>query len=243
MSVLMAWWEDDLSEDKSAVTSTSDSFWELVGYTKEEFGSKRTEWLKFMSSEDQERLKEVIKHEVWEIDFRLPQKDGTSIWIRETGRWLQAKNGQPEKVSAVVKNVTIEKKSLERMEARERESAKISREILELCPIAMALFQMKANGIKLLSINKAGIKLWHFASYQDAAENVTQVVSESIPPYQPNGTKSIPLLERLDSAMKEGNVEFKTILNIKGKEVNMKIHIKKIELPDKALAVVYMLPQ
>ena len=193
--------------------------------------------------EDQARLKEAIRHDVWEIDFRLPQKDGTSIWLRETGRWLQEKNGLPRKISVVVKNVTIEKKSLERMEARERESAKISRETLELCPVAMALFQIKANGIKLLEINEAGIKLWNFASYQDAAENFIRVVNESIPAFQPNGAKSIPFSERLATVMKEGITEFKTFLNIKGKEVNMRVHIKKIELPDKALAIVYMLPQ
>jgi len=241
MSVLMAWWEEDLPEDEPVVTS--DGFWELVGYAKEDFGNKRTEWLKFMSLEDQAKLKEIVKQEVWEIDFRLPQKDGTSIWLRETGRRLQTKSGQPKKVSAVMKNVTIEKKSLERMEARERESAKIGREILELCPVAMALFQIKAEGIKLLNINKAGIKLWKFASYQDAAENAIKVVSESIPAYQPNGTKSISFPERLATVMKEGSIEFKTFLNIKGKEVNMKVHIKKIELPDKALAIVYMLPE
>jgi len=241
MSVLMAWWEENLSEDAPVVTS--DNFWELVGYTKREFGIRRVEWLKFMSLEDQEKLKEAIKHEAWEIDFRLLQKDGTAIWLRETGRWLQAESGRPKKVSAVMKNVTIEKKSLERMEARERESAKISQEILELCPVAMALFQIKTEGIKLLIINKAGIKLWQFTSYQDAAENAMRIVSESIPAYQPNGTKSIPFSERLGTVMKDGNIEFKTFLNIKGKDVNMLVHIKKIELPNKALAIVYMLPE
>jgi len=240
MSVLMAWWEEDLSENESV--SASGNFWELVGYTKEEFGCRRAEWLKFMSLEDQAKLKEAIKHEVWEIDFRLPQKDGSSIWLRETGRWLLEDEGKPKKISTIVKNVTIERKSIERMENKEKESALIAREIMELCPVAMALFWIKEACIRLLEINYACMKMWGFSSYQDAAENVMRVVSDSIPEYQPNGTKSTHLSERLVSVMLEGNIEFRSFLNIKGKEVNVKIHMKKIEVP-KNLVIVYMLPE
>ena len=119
MAKLMAWWEEDFSGDNPAVVSNN--FWELVGYTKKEVGCNRQDWLGKMNEEDQERMKEVIKNEIWEIDFRLPQKDGSSIWLRETGRWSHIENGRPKKISAVVKNVTLERKSLDRMENREKQ--------------------------------------------------------------------------------------------------------------------------
>jgi len=241
MAKLMAWWEEDFSGDNPAVVSNN--FWELVGYTKKEVGCNRQDWLGKMNEEDQERMKEVIKNEIWEIDFRLPQKDGSSIWLRETGRWSHIENGRPKKISAVVKNVTLERKSLERMENREKQNAAIAKEIMELCPVAMALFLIKDTGAKLLDINDAGIKLWKFVSYQDAAENVIKVVTESIPPVQPNGIKSIPFSERMAAVMKDGNLEFRTFLNIKGVGTNIKIHMRKIELPEKTFVIVYMLPE
>ena len=241
MNKLMTWWEEDLSGDKPVLTSSN--FWDIVGYTKEELGNKRSEWITKLWPEEQEKMKDIIKNETWEIDFRLPQKDGSSIWLRETGRWQQVENGEPKKISVVVKNVTLERKSLERIESKEKESARIAREIMELCPVAMALFQVSEKSTKLLEINEAGIKLWKFTSYQNAAESFVQAVGESIPPFQPNGSKSIPLSERLAAVIKEGSIEFKTFLKIKDTDVNMKIHMKKIELPEKILVIVYMLPE
>ena len=238
----MGWWEINTADD--SLIAASDSFWTTIGYTEKEIGSKRSGWVAaIVWPEDQEKLKEVAKYEIWEVDFRIKQKDGSTIWLRETGRWLDIENGKPKKVSGVIKNVTIEKKSFERMESRERESAMLAKESMDLCPIAMALFQIKEKDIKLLEINEAVLKLWKFASYQNAAETFMQVVGESIPPSQPDGTKSIPLSGRLAQVMKDGGIEFETFLTIRGEGTYLKMHIKKIDLPGKTLAIVYMMPK
>jgi|TergutMp193P3_1026864.scaffolds.fasta_scaffold01403_1 PAS domain S-box-containing protein len=242
MNKLMGWWEINAADD--SLIAASDNFWKTVGYTEKEIGSKRSEWVaSIVWPEDREKLKEAIKYDTWEVDFRVNQKDGSTIWLRETGRWQEIENGKPKKISGVIKNVTIEKKSFERMESRERESAMIAKESMELCPVAMALFQAKGKDIKLLEINEAVLKLWKFTSYQNAAETFMQVVGESIPPYQPDGTKSLPLSGRLAQVMKEGSIEFETYLTIRGKGIYLKMNIKKIDLPDKTLAIVYMMPK
>ncbi|MCL2284213.1 MAG: PAS domain-containing protein [Fibromonadales bacterium] len=241
MSKLIAWSEENLASSEFAITS--DNFYDMLGYSKAEFGRKRKEWISKVASEDQVKLLDASKNEVWEVDFRLIQKDNSVIWLRETGRLTPAEDGKLTKVSLIVKNITIEKKSLERAESKERENARISKEIIDMCPVAMALFQIKGGGAKLLEANEVCLRMWNFNSYQDAAEHFVNVVSDSIPPCQPNGTKSIPLSERFVTVMKEGSVEFQTFLRIKDKDRNAKICIKKIELPEKILAITYIMPE
>ncbi len=238
----MGWWEIDVAD--GSLIAVSDNFWHILGCDESEVGSKRDEWTSIVWPEDREKLREAIKYEAWEVDFRINQKDGSTAWLRETGRWQEIEDGKPKKFSGVIKNVTTEKKSFERMENRDRENAMIARESMDLCPIAMALFLVKGTSLRLLEMNEAGLKLWKFTSYQSAAENIIQVVSESIPPYQPNGSKSIPFSERIASVMGHGSIEFKTFLTIKGDEgIYLKIHMKKIDLPTKTLAIVYMQPE
>ncbi|MDR1830795.1 MAG: PAS domain-containing protein [Candidatus Fibromonas sp.] len=242
MKKLMGWWEINTADD--SLIAASDSFWNTIDYTEKEIGSKRSGWIAaIVWPEDQEKLKEIVNSDIWEVDFRIKQKDGSSIWLRETGRWLEIENGKPKRISGVVKNVTIEKRSFERMESRERESAMLAKESMDLCPIVMALFEVKSTGLKLLEMNEVGIKLWQFTSYQNAAENIIRVVSESIPPYQPNGSKSVTFSERIADVMMYGSIEFETFLTIRGKDTYLKIHIKKIDLPNKTLAIVYMMPK
>jgi len=242
MNKLMGWWEINAIDD--SLIAASSSFWHILGYTESEIGSKREKWMAIVWPEDREKVNEAIKDEIWEVDFRVNRKDGSTIWLKETGRWLEIENGKPKKISGVIKNVTIEKKSIERMESRERENAMITRESMDLCPIALAQFQVKGAGLKLLEINEAGLKLWKFTSYQSAAENIMRVVSESIPAYQPDGSKSIPFSERVTDVMRYGSIEFETFLTIRGdKGMYLKVHIKKIDLPDKTLAIVYMQPK
>ena len=233
----MAWWEIDCPSNGSiAVSGTavvSSNFWEFSSYTKEELGDRREKWLSKVWHEDLERVQEAAEYEVWEVDFRFHKKDGSLVWFRESGRWQQIENGKPRKISAIVKNLTIERKSMERIENKEKESARIALEAIDLCPITMALFLVKNSNVKLLEMNEAGLKLWKFNSYQNAAENFMQTAKDNF---------SVAFDEKINYVIQNGSIEFNAILNIKGESIDLKVSMKKIELTDKVLIIAYMLP-
>ena len=235
----MAWWEKSAIDNEH--TAVSDSFWDVLGYTKEEIGDKREGWLAKVVDEDREKLENAVKNETWELDFRINQKNNTIAWFRETGRWQQVEDGEPKKISAMIRNITVEKKSMERIEGREKENAKIAKEVMELSPIAVALFEIKRTGLSLFDINEKCMELWGFISYQYAVENLARVLNESVPPYQPGGAASVPFVERINTVMRDGQTEFDTYLTLKGESVLLNLNMKKIELPSRTLIVVYMM--
>jgi hemerythrin-like metal-binding protein/PAS domain S-box-containing protein len=84
------------------------------------------------------------------------------------------------------------------------------------------------SSFKVIECNPAAVEFLGFNTKEEALAGFTKRMAESIPPTQPDGRISIPLAQRLMTAVKEGYVRFETELILNGVKRNLIVDLKKI---------------
>jgi signal transduction histidine kinase/DNA-binding response OmpR family regulator/PAS domain-containing protein len=84
------------------------------------------------------------------------------------------------------------------------------------------------SSFKVVDCNPAALVYLGFATKEELKNNLIKRMVEAIPPYQSNGRPSIPMQERIMTAVKEGGVHFETELNLLGSLKTLSVDLKRI---------------
>lgn len=128
----------------------------LLGFTAEEWMADPHLWYRQLHPQDRETHQSVedrayASHTSFEDEYRIFKKDGTRIWVRDSGVILPPKGGGRPIVQGVLTDVT------ERREMREalQESEHRYRLLVDSSPSAIALHQ----GGKIIFVNDSAVRL------------------------------------------------------------------------------------
>ena len=88
--------------------------------------------------------------------------------------------------------------------------------------------------------NPAALRYLNFSSKEELRLNFLQKMAKAIPPLQSNGKPSIPLVERLRTAVHEGSVRFETELHLPGGRKILDVEFKHIPYGDSFAIVGYL---
>ena len=132
------------------------------------------------------------------------------------------------------------KDSLEKTEkaARALETAQFTTATMfEVSPHINILFNSK---FQVIDCNPAAITFMRFNTKQELINGFVERMAKSIPPVQSNGRTSVPLAERLMTAVKDGECKFETELNMLGEEKNLSVEMKRIPYETSFAVVIYV---
>ena len=132
------------------------------------------------------------------------------------------------------------KNALEKAEAAVRTSAAAqvtSSAMFGANPQINILFD---STLKVIDCNPAAVTFFNFETKDELTAGLLERLIKSIPAFQPDGRVSIPLAERLVTAVKEGYVKFETELIIGAVTRNLNVEFKKIPYEEKFAIVGYV---
>jgi signal transduction histidine kinase/CheY-like chemotaxis protein/PAS domain-containing protein len=110
--------------------------------------------------------------------------------------------------------------------ARELELAQLTTNaMLKSNPHINILFD---SDFKVIDCNPAALTYLGFSNREEFKNNLVQSIFGAIPPYQSNGRPSIPIRERIMTAVLEGEVHFETELNLLGGLKTLSVDLKRI---------------
>ena len=110
--------------------------------------------------------------------------------------------------------------------------------MFEASPHANILFDDKFN---LADCNPVALKFFGYKTKEALFAGFLKSVTESIPAFQPDGRASIPLSERLVSAVKNGACKFETEMFVSGAKRNLSVEFKRIPYKNSFAVVGYVL--
>ena len=84
------------------------------------------------------------------------------------------------------------------------------------------------SNFKVIDCNPAGISFMRFKTKEELLAGFAERMSKSIPAFQPNGEISVPLVERLITAAKEGSVKFETEVAMDDIKRNLNVEFRRI---------------
>ena len=148
---------------------------------------------------------------------------------------IHDENGEVSSLVAKIDDITEMTKIQKQLETalKQAEEAVRDSEAAELTTSAMFNSNPHMNVLfdsdfKVIDCNPASVKFFGFDTKENLFDGFVERMVKSIPEYQPDGHKSIPLSERLITAVKEGSVKFETELLMDNVKWNLDVEFKKI---------------
>jgi signal transduction histidine kinase/DNA-binding response OmpR family regulator/PAS domain-containing protein len=117
---------------------------------------------------------------------------------------------------------------------RQHEQANL---LIESSPTAILIFD---DSFRAVNCNSEAIKILGCADRADLPENLQSLLTRIIPPFQPNGESSLPLIERLMTTVTEDVVQFNTTLLVDGQSISMDAVLKKVPEGSSFRILVYL---
>jgi PAS domain S-box-containing protein len=96
------------------------------------------------------------------------------------------------------------------------------------------------SNFRVTDCNPATLHYLGFATKDDLLNGFVEQITRAIPEFQSNGKKSIPLAERLKTAVTEGKVRFQTELYLLGSMKILNVELKRIPYGDSFAIVAYL---
>ena len=129
------------------------------------------------------------------------------------------------------------------------QNASISAKQLESAQLTMsAMFEANPHfnvlfdsNFKVIDCNPAALLFMGFDTKEDLLEGIIPRLLKSIPDKQPDGRQSIPLTDRLMTAVKEGSVKFETELHLGNAIKQLDVEFKKIPYGESFAIVGYLM--
>ena len=111
-----------------------------------------------------------------------------------------------------------------------------NRTILESNPFSSVVLDAE---VKVLDSNESARAMFGLRDSADSGGEFRDRILAMFPEYQPDGQRSIPLRQRLETAFREGYCEFETVLNLPGGARHLSVVMKRIALKDEMAVVAY----
>ncbi|MDR2193224.1 MAG: response regulator [Treponema sp.] len=96
------------------------------------------------------------------------------------------------------------------------------------------------SDFQVLDCNPATLTFFGFTSVEEFRRDLIPLITAAIPKRQPNGELSVPLSERLMSAVRDGSHEFETVLILNGKPCPISVVMKKVDYKDSFAIMIYL---
>jgi len=136
-------------------------------------------------------------------------------------------------VVAYIRDMREEKRML-----REKEAAQTTiSAMFESNPYVNVLFD---SSFRVVDCNPAGVSFMGFDTKEELLAGFVERMTRSIPAIQPNGHPSIPLAERLMTAVKEGRIVFETEVVMGGAKRNLDVEFRRIPYENSFAIVGYI---
>lgn len=161
----------------------SDRFRELIGYKSDELPATYESWKSLLHPDDLGQTLEAIRlhletGEIYNIEYRLKNKDGEYRWFLARGVAAKDEEGQPVRMSGSIQDVTERKLAEDRL----KESEKRNRAWLENSPACTKIVDLDFNlqfmsaagirGLKIDDVTKLYGKPYPFDFYPESFRNV-----------------------------------------------------------------------
>ncbi|MCL1892616.1 MAG: ATP-binding protein [Holophagaceae bacterium] len=96
------------------------------------------------------------------------------------------------------------------------------------------------SSFKVVDCNPAAVSFMSFESKEQMIANFHERLAAAIPPFQEDGSPSIPLSERFATAVKVGFIQFETNIVLDGDTRNLSVEFRKIPYEDSFAIVIYV---
>ena len=93
---------------------------------------------------------------------------------------------------------------------------------------------------EVVDFNPAAMEFMGFSTEKEMREGFTARLSKGIPEFQADGRPSVPIAERLMTAVKDGSVKFETEISMGGVKRNLNVEFKKIPYENSFAIVAYV---
>ena len=84
------------------------------------------------------------------------------------------------------------------------------------------------SNFEVLDCNVAAVEFMGFESKEELFAGCIERIAQIVPPFQSNGKPSVPVTERLETAVKEGTVEFETEVVLDGTVRHLDVEFRKV---------------
>ena len=118
-----------------------------------------------------------------------------------------------------------------------READNRMHDMLEINPQINILFD---NSFRVIDCNPAALSFMGFETKEEMFAGFTKRLINSIPEFQPDGRRSISIVEWLTIAAREGAVKFETELTLLGKKRNLIVEFKRLTHGDSFAIVAFI---
>ncbi|MDL2253554.1 PAS domain-containing protein [Ruminococcaceae bacterium OttesenSCG-928-I18] len=243
-----------------------DKYLEMLGYKPGEIEGSIEVWEQLVHPDDLAKAKEKLEDAVsgkapeYRFELRMRHKDGRYVWALDSGRVLEwDKNGKGTRMLGGHMDINELKQVQERLHSslkeNERYSENLQQEVektvrqmqlnrrtyeamLEASPYVNMIFD---TSMRVIDCNPSALAYFGFETKEDLRQGFMRTISESIPPYQPDGSPSVPLDERVKVAIQEGYNEFETELVRHNTPHPARVILKKIPYEDESAIAVYLI--
>ncbi|MCL2741865.1 MAG: PAS domain S-box protein, partial [Oscillospiraceae bacterium] len=160
----------------------------------------------------------------------------------------KAKNGEPISSEMTLVRMTHGGERYVASYIRDlREQKEMVREIKAAQTTISAMFESNPHinvlfdsSFKVVDCNPAGLRFMGFETKEGLLAGFIKRMTDSIPAFQPNGQPSVPLAERLMTAVREGSIKFETEVCMNGVRMNLNVEFRRIPYESSFAVVGYI---
>lgn len=165
----------------------------LLGYSQEEWLADPELWLRQVHPDDRERVLAAFQGLVHDRDsisfeYRIGHKDGRTVWVRDSVRVIQVRDGSPPVYQGVMVDISREKEDAE----RHRRIEQAYRTLFAANPNPMWVYDLET--LRFLAVNDAAVRRYGYSQ----AEFRAMTIKDIRPP------EDVPRLMQNLAAVSEG---------------------------------------
>ncbi len=247
----VGFWEWDFVTNRIVY---SQEFFGMLGYRDLDRERIASEWDTYVQPDDLAGVRAAFddyltgRERNYEVIYRMRDAGGEYRAVRDAG-WVVEwdENGVPARMIGrhTFANVipsgearpVITRAGTEHDKVGERQMAwQMANAIFEAYPYVFLLFDDKH---RLVDCNMRAASFFGFPDKEALLAGFLPYIVKCIPPTQPNGLASVPLSERLNFALKHGEMDFETELLIGGRPMPLHIIFKRIQIIGKTYVAMY----
>jgi PAS domain S-box-containing protein len=230
----------------------------LLGYSLEDFISRKIKWSEVIVEEDLEQAsREFIRamkgDKSYVREYRIKTKAGDILWIQDRGQIVCDETGEIEYLSGVFFDITDHKHtdealrksekelrflSTQLLDAQERERARFARELHD--GIGQALSTVKVRVETLAKIAKLDVSQVQLEDLENLVPMIRQTIEEirnTSMDLRPSTLDSLGIVPTIDWFSREFKTTYPFI------QIEKEIDIRETEVPDPLKIVIYRIVQ